>query len=374
MKALFPARTTSAEDDGRSGTPVVAGLSLAILMASLGGGVANVALPVLAGAFEAPFQSVQWVVIAYLLAMTTAVVGAGRLGDILGHRRLLLGGIALFATASLICSLSPWLSLLIAARGVQGVGAAIMTALSMALVGEAVPPERTGRAMGMIGTMSAVGTALGPSLGGLLIAGFGWQSLFLVLAALGAATWLVVRHVLPERRQVRKAGVRDLDATGLAVLAAGLAAYALAMTMGRSGWGSVNMVLLATAAALAVLFVRKERRARMPAVRLSLVGEPAMARQLAATGIVATVVMATMVVGPFYLSQALGLDAAPVGIVLSAGPVVAAITGRRASWWTDWARGSRRSSAWSCWRRAARRWRRRSLSGVSQVSWFRSPS
>src|SRR5512141_1796263 len=114
--------------------------------------LANVGLPTLAQAFDASFQEVQWIVLAYLLAITTLIVSAGRLGDIVGRRRLLLFGIGLFTLASLLCGIAPTLPLLVAARAAQGLGAAIMMALTMALVGETVPKERTGSAMGLLGT------------------------------------------------------------------------------------------------------------------------------------------------------------------------------------------------------------------------------
>jgi MFS family permease len=145
---------------------VLAGLSLSTLMSSLGTSIANIALPTLAQAFNAPFQQVQWIVLAYLLAITTVIVSVGRLGDLTGRRRLLLAGIVLFTVSSIVCGLAHALWLLIAARAAQGLGAAVMMALTMAFVGQAVPKEKTGSAMGLLGTMSAVGTALGPSLGG----------------------------------------------------------------------------------------------------------------------------------------------------------------------------------------------------------------
>ena len=153
---------------------VLASLSLSMLLSSLGTSIANVGLPTFAVVFHASFQQVQWVVLAYLLAITTLIVSVGRLGDITGRRRLLLAGIFLFTAASVLCGLAPTLGLLIAARAAQGLGAAIMMALTMAFVGETVPKARTGSAMGLLGTMSAIGTALGPSLGGVLIATLGW--------------------------------------------------------------------------------------------------------------------------------------------------------------------------------------------------------
>src|SRR5205085_6462518 len=142
-----------------------------MLLSSLGTSIANVALPTLAQAFAASFQEVQWIVLAYLLAVTALIVGVGRLGDIVGRRRLLLAGLVLFTAASALCGAAPTLWMLVAARAAQGLGAAIMMSLTMALVGETIGKDRTGSAMGLLGTMSAIGTALGPSLGGILIAG-----------------------------------------------------------------------------------------------------------------------------------------------------------------------------------------------------------
>jgi MFS family permease len=172
-----------------------------MLLSSLGTSIANVGLPALAQAFNASFEQVQWIVIAYLLAITTLVVSVGRLGDIMGRRRLLLAGIFLFTVASVLCGMAPTLWLLIAARAVQGLGAAVMMALTMAFVGETVPKAKTGSAMGLLGTMSAVGTALGPSLGGVLIAWLGWRAIFLINAPLGIlALYWVYRHLPADRR------------------------------------------------------------------------------------------------------------------------------------------------------------------------------
>src|SRR5882672_12945786 len=113
---------------------VLVSLSLSMLMPSLGTSIANVALPTLAHAFGASFQQVQWIVLAYLLAITTLIVSVGRLGDIVGRRRLLLAGIVLFTAASALCGVAPTLWLLVAARAAQGLGAAIMLALAMAFV------------------------------------------------------------------------------------------------------------------------------------------------------------------------------------------------------------------------------------------------
>jgi MFS family permease len=312
MKTLAVHRAEAVtERAGGTASWALTGLSLAVLLSSLGTSIANVGLPALARAFGASFQGVQWVVLAYLLAITTLIVSVGRLGDVVGRRRLLLGGIVLFTAASAACGAAPTLWMLIAARAAQGLGAAVMMALAMAFVGETVPKERTGSAMGLLGTTSAIGTALGPSLGGVLIAGLGWRAIFLVMVPLGIAALLLAHHHLPADR-AGKPRAGGFDRTGTLLLALTLAAYALAMTMGRGRFG---------------LLVRAERRAVSPLIRLAMLRDRVLGAGLATSALVSTVVMATLVVGPFYLSRALGLDAARVGLVLSVGPLVAALTG-----------------------------------------------
>ncbi|MDB4906293.1 MAG: major facilitator superfamily 1 [Gemmatimonadetes bacterium] len=256
-------------DNRTSQRLALASLCLSMLMPSLDTSIANAALPTLARAFSASFHSAQWIILAYLIAITALIVFAGRLGDLVGRRRLLLAGIATFTVASLLCGLAPTLALLVAARTAQGLGAAIMLSLTVAMVSDTVPAARTGSAMGLIGTMSAIGTTLGPSLGGVMIATLGWRSLFLVNVPLGILNLVLAHRFLPADRP----------------------------------------------------------RVASPFIRLSMLRAPTLASALAMTAIVSTVIMSTLVVGPFYLSRALGLQPALMGLALSVGPLAAALAG-----------------------------------------------
>jgi MFS family permease len=281
--AAAPATTAKAGPAPRAGARLaLASLSLAMLLPSLDTSIANSSLPTLADAFGAGFAAVQWVVLAYLMAVTAVIVGAGRLGDRLGRRRLLLAGIAQFTVASLLCGAAPTIGALIAARAAQGLGAAVMLAMTMALAGEVAPRARTGAAIGLLGTMSASGTALGPSLGGVLAAWAGWRAIFLVSVPLGVVAFGLAARYLPAD------GPRTAN--------------------GRGGLGWADARLLR---------------------------EPGLAAGLAMTMMVSTVIMATLVVGPFHLARALGLGTAQVGFVMSVGPLVAALTGVPAGRLTD---------------------------------------
>lgn len=311
----------------RSGRGALAALSMAILLSSLATSIANIALPGLAQAFAASFHEVQWVVLAYLLALTTLIVGVGRLGDLVGRRRLLIAGTILFTAASLACGIAPTLWLLVGARAAQGLGAAMMMALALALVGETVTKARTGAAMGLLGTMSAFGTALGPSLGGALIAAFGWRAIFLAILPLGlAALYLAWRH-LPVDAVRPRADRRRFDLAGSALLAAALGAYALSMTAGRGAFGNLEIGLLAAAGLGFGLFALVQTRAAAPLIRLGMLRQPAVGMGLATNALVSTVMMSTLVVGPFYLTRALRLGEALVGAAMTVGPAISALTG-----------------------------------------------
>lgn len=252
---------------------VVAGLALAVLLAALGTSVANVALPALAVAFEVPIGHTQWVVLAYLLAMTATAVTVGRLGDRLGRQRILTLGLLLFLVATLACALAPTFWALLAARAAQGVGGAVLMALPLALARDLVPATRLGAAMGLLGTTSALGTALGPAGGGILLGTFGWPALFLAILPFGVAALILVRGRFPQP----------------------------ATTHGAAGSNG--------------------RRMR------DLLHQGPLRAGLAMNTLVSTVMMSTLIVGPFFLATGLGLSPAGVGLAMAAGPLVAVVTG-----------------------------------------------
>ncbi|GAA3022704.1 MFS transporter [Streptosporangium longisporum] len=326
-QALSPRRPPQAR--------ALAALSLCTLLPSLGTGIANVALPTVAGAFDAAFNDVQWVVIAYLLAVTTLIVGAGRLGDLVGRRRVLRGGVAVFTLATLLGGLAPNLPALVAARALQGAGAACMMALTMAIVGETVPRERTGRVMGLLGTMSAVGTALGPGLGGVLVAAFGWRAVFLAVVPPGLLALALIFGATPGPAPAATPVRGRFDGGGTALLAITLGTYALAVTIEGNSFGSLTAGLLLASGAGLALFVVVERRVASPLLTLSTFRDPVLAAGLTTSALVSTVMMTTLVVGPFHLSWALGLDPALAGLVMSAGPAVSALAGVPAGRATD---------------------------------------
>ena len=312
---------------GTASSLAMPSLALSMVLASLGVSVPYVALPTLTEAFGVSFQAVQWIVIAYLLSITTLVVGIGRLGDILGHRRVLLAGIISFTVASIVCAAAPSFWVLIVGRAMQGAGAAALMGLTLVLVRQVVPRQATGGAMGLLGTMSAVGTALGPTLGGLLTAGLGWRAIFLILVPLGVLNFLLARRALPRAVEATQRDRGQFDALGTLLLGLSVGAYALALTIGGGHSGRLSFALLLGALAVGSLFVFVQSRAQSPLIQLSALRDAKLSSSLAINALTSTVIMATLVVGPFYLARALGLGEALVGLVVSIGPVVAALSG-----------------------------------------------
>ena len=319
----------------RSASWTLVGLSLTMLMPSLATSTANVALPSLARTFSASFQATQWIVLSYLLTITALIVAVGHLGDVVGRRRLLLIGTLIFAGGSLLSGLSPSVELLIAARVIQGFGAAIMMALTMAFVGAVVSSERTGSAMGLLGTMSGVGTTLGPALGGLLIGWAGSRAIFLINVPLAVIALLIAARTLPRDLPRAVQSSSHFDFVGMGLLAAALAAYALSMTLGHGRFGLLNIGTLVAAFAAGIAFVAVESQVASPLIRLELFRNRALSTGLATNMIVSTVMMATLVVGPFYLAKVIGLGPATAGLVLAVGPLVAAMVGVPAGWLVD---------------------------------------
>ena len=252
-------------------------LALTMLLASLGTSIANIALPMLTEAFSAPFAQVQGVVVAYLAALTVSVVVAGRLGDSYGLKPTLVAGLTIFTIASLFCAVAPNLWLLIGARTLQGILSSFLMTLAISRISAMASQARIGRAMGLLGTVSAMGTALGPSLGGLLIPVTGWRGIF---------------------------------------------------------WVQMPLAVLALVFAVATL-PDDPGKGKAPSPSLLSVMNRSLAPNLLVNILVAAVIMTTLVVGPFYLTLNLGLEAMYVGLVMAVGPAVAIFSGVPSGWLVD---------------------------------------
>ncbi|MEV6010032.1 MFS transporter [Streptomyces sp. NPDC051976] len=237
--------------------------------------IVNVALPRMADDLDASFSSLQWVMDIYALALASLLMFTGSLADLFGHRRLYAAGLTVFALASLGCALAPNAAVLVASRGVQGIGGAAMFATSAALVSATYQGRDRGTAFGVWGAVNGAAAAAGPVLGGLLTQGFGWQAIFLVNLPIAVAAVYLTLKVLPAGS--RGAGRLDLPGAAVFTLAAAALTYAL-IRGGEHGWGDTGTVTaFVIAGAAAVAFVPVELLAPHPMLDLALLRRPSFA-------------------------------------------------------------------------------------------------
>ena len=304
---------------------IIFGLSLSILMTSIDTNIVSVGLPTIAKALHTNFSSVQWIILSYLLVITILIVGVGRLGDMFGKKNLYLCGIIIFTGASLLCGLSFSISMLVVARALQGIGGAILMALSFALVGDMIPEEKIPQTMGILTSMLTLGIALGPSLGGVLISVFGWHIIFLVNIPVGILTFIISLK-FPKLEVTCKE--QHFDWLGVFTLAVSLICYNLGITFSESqGFNLDVSLLLISSIIIATVFIFIENKVSSPLINLSIFKERNISGSLGICVILYSVLMTASIVLQFFLANAQHLATFQVGLLIAAGPLTTTIMG-----------------------------------------------
>lgn len=315
---------------------VVGTVCIGAFLGQLDASIAGLVLPTLEQVLGAPVASVEWVAIAYLLALAALVVPLGRLGDLVGRKLLYTWGFVVFVAGSALCGLAPSLGWLVAFRIAQAVGAAMLQANSVAIITAAVPRRALGRAIGVQGAAQAVGLSIGPSVGGLLIDSLGWRWVFFIAVPFGLLGTILAWLVLPwsERQSVTD---ERFDFLGALLLAPVVGLILLGLTYGNS-WGWTSPALLSTAA-LAVaclgLLVYVERHTASPLIDLDLLRMPSFSRGLAAGLFAYAVLFGSLFLIPFYLERVLGQTAAQTGLLLTPIPIALGVMAPIAGAFTD---------------------------------------
>ena len=310
---------------------VVATVCIGAFMGQLDASIVTLALPRLGHDLHASVGAVEWVALAYLLVLIATVAAVGNFADAFGRKLLYTYGFGVFTLASAVCGIAPNLPVLIGARVVQALGAAMLQANSVALITEAMPRRLLARGIGVQGTAQALGLALGPAIGGLLLALGGWRLIFLINVPAGVAGILLGRVLLPRSRSRREIGRGDLGGAALMALAAGATLAYLSLGT-RYGFGDLLLLaLLALGLIAAVAFVVHERRHPDPLVDLSMLRRPTLAIGLSSGLVAYLVLFATLFAVSYYLS-AERLSSVLAGLELALLPagigVAAPIAGR----------------------------------------------
>jgi EmrB/QacA subfamily drug resistance transporter len=294
----------------------LAATGLGLFMIFLDALIVNVALPSIQQDFRVGESGLQWVVTAYSLGMAVAIMSAGTLADIFGRRRLYLAGIALFTASSVACGMAGSLGVLNAARAVQGVAAATVNVTSLALVSAAFPdPKQKAWAIGIWTAIAATATAVGPTLGGLLVERSGWRGIFLVNVPVGLAVMALTRRFVAESRDERP---RRFDAPGQLLFVAAVGAFAYAVIEGpRAGWTSPEILgLFVLSAAALTAFILVERRSADPMMDLTLFRDRTYSLAIVTIFAVLFAVFGMLLVITQYLQNVRGFSPIQAGLLL----------------------------------------------------------
>jgi EmrB/QacA subfamily drug resistance transporter len=286
----------------------------------------TVALPAIQREFDSSTAEVQWIVGGYLLSLASLMAGSGRLADLFGRRRLFLLGLALFGVSSLACAVAPSELALIAARLLQGAGAALTQPLALAHATAIMPPERRGWAIGVLASAGTTCLMIGPLLGGLLVETAGWRWVFVLNVPVVAFAAGLALRFMPESREP---DAPALDVKGLVLLTIGLAGLVGGLLHIQEWPAAVDAAVLTLAALTLAAFVVLERRSEHPLLPLWLLRPPEVASSMLALLTIQGAVLGVTVYVALFLQNGLGLSAIEAGAVLVPAMVWSALLSTR---------------------------------------------
>ena len=299
---------------------ILSAVMLGSFMGPLDGSIVNTVLPDITRYFGADIAIVQWVPTVYLLTISCLILLYGRLGDMLGCKRIYLWGLGAFSVASALCGVSQSIWMLIGFRALQGLAAGMTTSVPFALITSAFPAEERGKAMGVYALSIAAALAIGPTLGGVIAEYLNWRCIFLVNIPIGLAALVWAARVIPRDR--RNAGQR-LDVAGAVAAFCSLTLLLLYANRGETwGWTSArSVVLLAGGVVGAVVFLRVERTAPQPMLDLALFGNRRFSLASISALLNFVALFAVIFLRPLHLAFALHFSILKIGLVMAASPV-----------------------------------------------------
>jgi EmrB/QacA subfamily drug resistance transporter len=300
-------------------------VAIGVFMATLDSSIVNISLPTIAASFHVPLSgAVEWVIIAYLVATAAILLTAGRLADMLGRKVVWATGLILFTASSATCGFAPSLPFLIGSRAVQGLGGALMMAVSPAMLTGAFPPQERGRALGLNAVVVALGVSVGPILGGIITGYFSWRWIFFVNVPIGIIG-LVATFIVIKEKTTRNPG--RFDPLGALILAIGLACLTAGLSFGQElGWTSpviLALLIIGVVALIVLPFV--ERHVTNPVIVLSLLKNRVFSSALFSQILSFLAIFAVSFMMPFYFEQLRGFSTELAGLLLTPLPICIAI-------------------------------------------------
>lgn len=305
---------------------ILANVSVATFMSTLDSSIVNVALPTISANLQTELSVLQWVITAYLLVISSLLPVFGRVADLVGRKRIFTLGFLVFTLGSLLCGLATNIWFLIATRVLQAIGASMLMANSSAIITTAFPPQERGRALGLTGTVVALGNLSGPAIGGLLLGIASWRSIFLINIPIGILGYWASQVILPTDQAKKQE--ETFDTFGAVFFAAGMISVLFALNNGQDwGWSSSPIVFgLILGTLLLFSFIFNETKVNHPLIDLSLFrNRPFLIGNL--SGFLSFIAMfSNTMLMPFYLQHILHFQASQVGLFMAAFPLTMAIT------------------------------------------------
>jgi EmrB/QacA subfamily drug resistance transporter len=326
IRPMETAPKTIQDNDNPQKWWVFLAIGIGTFMSALDSSVVNTILPVIRTFFNSNVAMVEWTVVVYLLVVSSLLLFFGRLGDLRGHKIIYVAGFIIFVISSAACGFAPTVGFLIAARGVQSIGAAMLFANAPAILTQNFPPSQRGRALGMQAMMTYLGLTAGPSLGGWLTQSLGWRSVFYINVPIGLIAFtLSVIFIAPDRG---KASDEPFDWAGAGLFSVGLLALMLGLNQGSAwGWNSPAILgCLVGAVVLLGIFLWYEGQISAPMLHLGLFAERVFSASAASAVMNYICLYSVTFLLPFYLIQGRGLGTAQAGLILSAQPIIMAIS------------------------------------------------
>lgn len=304
---------------------VLVAIGTSTFMTALDTSVVNTVLPVINRSLGSQVATIQWVVTIYLLVVSGLLLSFGRLGDLRGHKSVFLSGFGIFIASSALCGLAPSAGYLIAFRGLQAFGAAMLAANSPAILTKSFPANQRGQALGLQATMTYLGLTVAPSFGGWLTDLLSWRAVFYINVPVGLAAFLLSWRFIPLDEGSRDA--ERFDLTGALLFMAGLTALLLGLNQGHEwGWTSAPILgMFITAFLFLVIFVYIEKRQAYPMLDLSLFSNRLFTTSTTSALFNYMALFSILFLMPFYLLQGRGLSPSQAGLILTAQPIVMAI-------------------------------------------------
>jgi len=293
-------------------------------MATLDGSIVNVALPVMAKALKVTTANIQLVVTSYLIIIAATILVFGRLGDILGKTKVFKFGIALFTFGSLLCGLTSSLPILIIARIIQAIGAAGSMANSQGIITEVFPPNERGKALGLTGTAVALGSLVGPALGGFIVSATSWEYIFLINVPIGVITLFYAFKLLPKGHKTAKG---KLDGVGALLFMFTIVPLFAALGQGQS-IGFMNPIILVgflVAIVSFIAFVMVEKKKADPLLQLQIFENKLFSLSIFCGFISFVAIFCTNIIQPFYLQDVMSFSPAHTGLILMIYPLILAV-------------------------------------------------